>query len=211
MPSDSPFFLLFFFFFFSTAFDLLSVGSATIEDGEGEGIGSRTLLGLKETPHGTNSTFECSPNGPCVPCQYSEKNNEKYRCSETGYRIPLKCVEIKQGLKDAKAKIGPKKSRSTLEVSHNISELHNAEELSTLLKRRSLLDDDDSSTEENGKQAYITYRSCIPPVNEEKLSVLGFEVIVLCLLVISGSIVYFKKRQTATMAGFSRIQSNARF
>ncbi|KAM5566636.1 hypothetical protein ABKV19_015004 [Rosa sericea] len=209
MPSDSPFFLLLLLFFFSTAFALLSVGSATIEDGEGERIGSRTLLGLKETPHGTNATFECSPNGPCVPCQYSEKNNEKYRCSETGYRIPLKCVEIKQGLKDAKAKIGPKMSRSTLEVSHNISELHNAEELGTLLKRRSLLDD--SSAEENGKQAYITYRSCIPPVNEEKLSVLGFEVIVLCLLVISGSVVYFKKRQTATMAGFSRIQSNARF
>lgn len=37
------------------------------------------------------------------------------------------------------------------------------------------------------------------------------QVIVLCLLLISGSIVYFKKRQTATMSGFSRIQSNARF
>ncbi|KAK9935588.1 hypothetical protein M0R45_022687 [Rubus argutus] len=212
MPSYSPFFLivlLLFLVVFSTAFALLPVGYATIEDGESEKIGSRALLSLKETPLGTNTTFECSPAGPCVPCLYSEKNNEKYRCSETGYRIPLKCVESKQGSKDAKAKKGPNKSRSTLEVSHNISEMHNVEELNTLLKRRSLLDD--SSTQENGQQAYITYRSCIPAVNEEKLSVLGFEVIVLCLLLISGSIVYFKKRQTATMSGFSRIQSNARF
>ncbi|KAL6187413.1 hypothetical protein ACLB2K_038812 [Fragaria x ananassa] len=208
MHSDSPFFLILLFFFFSTAFALLSVGHATIEDVEGGRIGSRALLGLKESPHGTNATYECSPNGPCVACQYSEKNNDEYRCSETGYRIPLKCVEIKQQLKDAKAKKGPKKIRSTLEVS-NMSELHNAEELGILLKRRSLLDD--SSTQENEQQGYITYRSCIPAVNEEKLSVLGFEVIVLCLLVVSGSIVYFKKRQTTTMAGFSRIQSNARF
>lgn len=28
----------------------------------------------------------------------------------------------------------------------------------------------------DGSQAYITYRSCIPSDNEEKLSVLGFEV-----------------------------------
>lgn len=84
-------------------------------------------------------------------------------------------MEIKQGSKDAKAKKGPNKSRLTLELSHNISEMHNAEELITLLKHRSLLDD--SSTQENGQQAYITYRSCIPAVNEEKLSVLGFEVL----------------------------------
>ncbi|XP_050374988.1 uncharacterized protein LOC126792607 [Argentina anserina] len=200
MPSDSPFFLLLFFFF-----ALLSIGYATIE----ERIGSRELLGLKETPHGTNATYECSPDGPCVACQYSEKSNEKYRCSETGYRIPLKCVEINQGLKDVKAKKDPKKIRSTLEISHNISTYYNAEELRTLLNHRSLLDA--SSTEENNQQGYITYRSCIPPVNEDKLSVLGFEVIVLCLLVISGSFVYYKKRQTTTIAGFSRIQSNARF
>lgn len=84
-------------------------------------------------------------------------------------------MESKQGSQDAKAKKGPNKSRSTLEVSHNISEMHNAEELITLLKHRSLLDD--SSTQENGQQGYITYRSCIPAVNEEKLSVLGFEVL----------------------------------
>lgn len=49
-----------------------------------------------------------------------------------------------------------------------------AEKLSASIRHRSLLED--SSTIEDGTRAYITYRSCIAPVNEEKLSVLGFEV-----------------------------------
>ncbi|PQQ05819.1 uncharacterized protein Pyn_05681 [Prunus yedoensis var. nudiflora] len=162
MPSDSSLFLLLFFF---VAFALLSVGHATIQSDESEGIGRRALLSLKETPRGSNTTFECSPAGPCVPCLYSEKKDEKYRCSETGYRIPLKCVETKRNSKDEKAK------------------------------------------------GYITYRSCIPAVSEEKLSVLGFEVIVLFFLLISGSVVYFRRKQTVSMTGFGagRIQSNSRF
>ncbi|KAJ6323719.1 hypothetical protein OIU76_011085 [Salix suchowensis] len=56
---------------------------------ENEGVGRRALLSFKETPHGTNLTFDCSPSGPCVPCAYSEKSDEKYRCSETGHRIPF--------------------------------------------------------------------------------------------------------------------------
>lgn len=39
----------------------------------GGGIGRRALLSLKETPHGSNATYECSPAGPCVPCLYPEK------------------------------------------------------------------------------------------------------------------------------------------
>lgn len=39
----------------------------------GGGIGRRALLSLKETPHGSNATYECSPAGPCVPCVYPEK------------------------------------------------------------------------------------------------------------------------------------------
>ncbi|KAH0991541.1 hypothetical protein GBA52_003024 [Prunus armeniaca] len=207
MPSDSSLFLLLFFF---VAFALLSVGHSTIQSDESEGIGRRALLSLKETPRGSNTTFECSPAGPCVPCLYSEKKDEKYRCSETGYRIPLKCVETKRSSKDEKAK-GSQKSRSTLEIYHNDAELHNAEELGTSVKHRSLLDD--SATLEDGPQAYITYRSCIPAVSEEKLSVLGFEVIVLFFLLISGSVVYLRRKQTVSMTGFGagRIQSNSRF
>ncbi|KAM1170671.1 hypothetical protein ACFX13_021441 [Malus domestica] len=204
MPSDSSLFLL---LLFSIAFNLLSLAHATIGSEEsGGGIGRRALLSLKETPHGSNATYECSPAGPCVPCLYPEKKDEKYRCSETGYRIPLKCVEMKHGSKEAKMK-GAQKSRSALEISHNIEESDKADNLGTYVKHRSLLDD--SSTQE--PQAYITYRSCIPAVNEEKLSVLGFEVIVLFLLLISGSLVYFRRKQTTSTAGFVRIQNNSRF
>lgn len=33
-----------------------------------------------------------------------------------------------------------------------------------------------SDSSDAGPRSYVTYRSCIPAVNEEKLSVLGFEV-----------------------------------
>ncbi|XP_057993920.1 uncharacterized protein LOC110649183 isoform X2 [Hevea brasiliensis] len=135
------------------------------------GVGRRLLLGLKEKPRGTNLTFDCSPSGACVPCLYSEKSDEKYRCSETGYRIPLKCVEIKVGTKYGNENKS-QNSRSTIEISHENANAHVMLH-DTVSNHRSLLDD--SSTLEDGSQAYITYRSCITPVNEEKLSVVGFE------------------------------------
>ncbi|XP_044489594.1 uncharacterized protein LOC123213992 isoform X2 [Mangifera indica] len=143
-------------------------------------VGQRLFMGFKETPRGSNRTFDCDPSGPCVPCVYSEKNDDKYRCSETGYRIPLKCVEIE-------------------------------DKIVTVVKNRSLLED--SSSSEGTPQAYITYRSCIPSINEEKLSVLDFESIVLCLLLISGSVVYLRRKRTAVMPGVGagRIQANSRF
>ncbi|OVA11960.1 hypothetical protein BVC80_8763g28 [Macleaya cordata] len=176
--------------------------------------GSRSLLSFKETPGGGNATFECSPSGPCVPCLYSEKSDEKYRCSETGYRIPLKCVEIEDGSKKVTGKKS-KKSRSTLENSFGHAKEHSmfldAEELSTSIKSRRLLDD--SSTSDDARQAYITYRSCIPAVNEEKFSVLGFEGIMLCLVLSTGSFIYFRRKQAVTMQGVGlvRVQSNSRF
>jgi hypothetical protein len=49
-------------------FDMRRIG------GSEKGIGGRrVLLSFKETPRGSNATFECSPSGPCVPCLYSEK------------------------------------------------------------------------------------------------------------------------------------------
>ena len=112
------------------------------------------------------------------------QTDEKYRCSETGYRIPLKCVEIKDNSKNGKGNgkgKSSRNSRSTLEISHSneilLAESLDAGELTTSMKHRSLLED--LSTPESGPQAYITYRSCLPPVNEEKLSVLGFEVCVI--------------------------------
>ncbi|KAL5761925.1 hypothetical protein ACOSP7_018189 [Xanthoceras sorbifolium] len=177
-------------------------------------VGQRLLLSFKETPPGSNLTFECSPSGPCVPCLYSEKNDDKYRCSETGYRIPLKCLETDGGSKDTnEQKI--QKSRSMFEISVNSVKPHvmldDGEELITSIKHRSLLDD--SSTSKGKSQAYITYRSCIPAVNEEKLSVLGFEGILFGLFLISGSAVYFRRKRNVTVPGVGagRIPANSRF
>ncbi|GLT40032.1 hypothetical protein SLA2020_141910 [Shorea laevis] len=143
---------------------LLSVATSSLH--EHESVGRRVLMSFKETPEGTNVTFECSRSGSCVRCLYSEKVDEKYRCSETGYRIPFKCVEVH-----------------------------------------------DAANADGESQAYITFRSCIPPVDEEGLSVVGFEEIVLFLLIISGSGVYFRRRKTVTMPGVAlgRIQTNSRF
>ncbi|XP_015575249.1 uncharacterized protein LOC8270353 isoform X1 [Ricinus communis] len=168
------------------------------------GVGRRVLLGFKEKPRGSNLTFDCSPSGACVPCLYSEKSDEKYRCSETGYRIPLKCVEIKDNAKDGNEKKSHN-SRSAVEISQEIAKPQVTLHDTVSNKDRSLLDD--------GSQAYITYRSCIPPVSEEKVSVFGFEGIVFCLFLISGSVVYFRRKQTATMSGVGggRIQMSSRF
>ncbi|XP_062111740.1 uncharacterized protein LOC133823152 [Humulus lupulus] len=197
-----------------TTLALLSAPSLHAQgiNGEHGGIGHRVLLSFKETHRGSNATFECSPSGPCVPCLYSEKNDEKYRCSETGYRIPLKCVETRDGTKVPNEKKS-RKGRSTLEIfPQNVklhTVLHNKEDLSTNLKHRRLLAD--SSRQENGNQAYITYRSCIPAVSEEKLSILGFEGIIFCLLLVSAPAVYFRKRRSAAVSGFARLQTNSRY
>ncbi|XVE75156.1 hypothetical protein DITRI_Ditri12bG0072700 [Diplodiscus trichospermus] len=178
-----------------------ALASASSIDYQRERVGQRVLMSFKETPKGSNRTFDCSPSGPCVPCLYSEKSDEKYRCSETGYRIPFKCVETDDGSKTEK-KQKSEKSRSNLEISFS------SENSS---KNRSLLND--SSSSEDGVRAYITYRSCIQAVNEEKLSVLGFEGIMFGLLLVSGSVVFLRRKQTITMPGVAagRIQPNSRF
>ncbi|KAJ6898151.1 hypothetical protein NC652_024855 [Populus alba x Populus x berolinensis] len=139
---------------------------------ENGGLGRRVLLSFKETPHGTNLTFDCSPSGPCVPCAYSEKSDEKYRCSETGHRIPFKCVEINHDTENEKGKQHSPNGRSAVEISDDANPHVMLQETTASNEGRTLLDD--SSTAKGGSQAYITYRSCIS-VNTENLSVLGFE------------------------------------
>ncbi|KAK9046615.1 hypothetical protein V6N11_052500 [Hibiscus sabdariffa] len=82
-----------FLFFVSLPFFLLVSPSSSSIDSQHERIRHRVLMSFKEISKETNHTFDCSPSGPCVPCLYSEKSDKKYRCSETGYRIPFKCVE----------------------------------------------------------------------------------------------------------------------
>ncbi|KAL9364013.1 hypothetical protein Peur_041886 [Populus x canadensis] len=176
----------------------------------GGGVGRRTLLSFKEKPHGSNFTFDCSPSGPCVPCAYSEKSDENYRCSETGYRIPFKCIEIKHDTKNENGKQHSQNGRSAVEISDNVNP-HISLQDAASNEGRILLDG--SSSAKDGVQTYITYRSCIS-ANAEKLSVLGFEGIILCLLLASGSVVYFRRKQTFTRAsgaGPGSIQMNSRF
>ncbi|CAN1852630.1 hypothetical protein LINPERHAP1_LOCUS40706 [Linum perenne] len=173
MICRNPLLLLFFFIVSSSAeLDSSSSNHGTFSSSNrisvsNGGFRRRVLLGFKETPSGSNVTFNCAPSGACVPCQYSEKSELKYRCSETGYRIPLKCKEIKDDVKLEK-KEKSEKSRSDMEASEG-SGVQEASDAGRNLE-------EDSSKPKGGSQAYITYRSCIPPVDEEKVSVLGFEV-----------------------------------
>ncbi|CAK9138866.1 unnamed protein product [Ilex paraguariensis] len=177
-------------------------------------FGRRILMSFKETAAGGNVTFDCSRSGPCVACAYSEKNDEKYRCSETGYRLPLKCVEVGAASKEKDSK-KRQNGRSALENTINEVKpqamLHNTEELTISLTHRIMLDG--SSTSDGGSQFYITYRSCIPAVDEEKLSVLGFEGIMFCMLLLSGSFVYFRRKRTGAMSatGAVRVPTSSRF
>jgi hypothetical protein len=72
-------------------------------------------------------------------------------------------------------------------------------------KQRKVLDDASTS---GGSKHYTTYRSCVPLEDEEKLSVLGFEVMMAGMLLISGPFVYYRKRRTAIMQGASRIPTS---
>lgn len=216
--SNSPIFLPFLLFFAISIFhqpSILALGQQTEDSENGHGFGRRVLMSFREKPSGSNLTFDCAPSGPCVPCIYSEKGDEKYRCSETGYRIPFKCEEIKHSTKDAK-KTKPQKTRSTLEISNSSAKSHTDEhvygEFITSQSQRTLLDD--SSASDNKSQAYVTYRSCIPADTEEKLSVLGFEGVVIFLLLISGSFIYLRKKKAAAMSGYvaaGRGQTNSRY
>ncbi|KAL8142374.1 hypothetical protein V2J09_015406 [Rumex salicifolius] len=184
--------------------------SAGNQSEEEEGvIHHRTLLGFRETPGGGNNTFDCSPSGPCVPCQYSEKNEEKYRCSETGYRIPLKCVKIGDEANETNSK-KVKQGRSTLEVSlekENLDSKSHGESTSSVRVLK-----ENTANKKGDTEPYVTFRSCIPAVNEERLSVLGFEVLMLGLLLVSGSFIFLKRKRNATMpgAGGVRVQNNPR-
>ncbi|WOL03347.1 hypothetical protein Cni_G12067 [Canna indica] len=167
--------------------------------------GGRLLLAFTETKG--NVSFRCSPSGPCLPCKYFEKNDEKHHCSETGYHVPLKCSEIadtesKEIKNKVKRRLSSIQEHSTIVEEHVLTAIDN-------FKWRKLLRD--SSSQDFGNQSYISYRSCIPVDGEEKLSVLGFEVIMVGLLLISGPIVYVRQKRCTSIpgAGFMRIPVNA--
>ncbi|KAG2321562.1 hypothetical protein Bca52824_014775 [Brassica carinata] len=185
--------------------------------------GRRILLGFKETPKGSNVTFECSPSGPCVSCNTSEKRKEKYRCSETGYRIPFKCREVR-GVEASHKKDAEETPQNA--QSNNVNDDGDEEVVdASSVKQRNLRDDSTPASKAKKSQSYKTYRSCVPSADEESIMILvlspdirSFEhingqAVMLGLLLVSGSAVYYRKKQTLPMAGVStgRSQSNSRF
>jgi hypothetical protein len=86
-------------------------------------------------------------------------------------------------------------------------------------KQRKILDDASTSGDtksqsggtkstSGGPKHYTTYRSCVPLEGEEKLSFLGFEVIMAGMLLVSGPFVYYRKRRTNLMQGAARIPTS---
>ncbi|EOA35730.1 hypothetical protein CARUB_v10020964mg [Capsella rubella] len=199
--SSSLFLVVLFIFIYAASTSPSRLVRAHEQDGDEEirSVGRRLLLGFKETPKGSNITFACSPSGPCVSCNSSEKRKEKYRCSETGYRIPFKCKEVKEVV-DTHKKDGREETQNGQS---------NPDDEET--KTRKLLDD--SPVPKVKSQSYKTYRSCVPSANEERISVLGFESIMLGLFLLSGTAIYIRKKQSVPMLGVStaRSQSNSRF
>ncbi|XP_075485566.1 uncharacterized protein LOC142525233 isoform X2 [Primulina tabacum] len=158
--NQSPAILIFLFFFI---FICSLTHHSLAHNFERRVLKRRTLMGIKETPAGGNFTFDCSPSGPCIPCSRSEKRDQSFHCGETGYRIRLKCDSVGSGSEEVKG-LKEKRTRSALE---------STDLLVNDGPRRRLLSDTAKSESVSG--AYVTYRSCIPAVSEEKLSVLGFQ------------------------------------
>ncbi|KAJ0241247.1 hypothetical protein HA466_0216810 [Hirschfeldia incana] len=211
----SPLYLIILFVYAVAISSSFLVRSHEQNNGDEEtrsGGARRLLLGFKETPKGSNVTFECSPSGPCVSCNSSEKRKEKYRCSETGYRIPFKCREVRGEEASHKKVAEETQQNDQSNVSNDDEEVVDA----SSVKQRNLRDDSSSSSpasKAKKSQSYKTYRSCVPSADEERVSVLGFEAVMLGLLLVSGSAVYYRKKQIVPMGGVSsgRSQSNSRF
>ncbi|KAL3693067.1 hypothetical protein R1sor_006718 [Riccia sorocarpa] len=142
-----------------------------------------------------NTTWLCMPSGPCVSCTPSEKQDSNFKCKPTGYHLPQKCVEDNEDARSAE-KLGDS-SQQRKDITERGEETYEEERSGRRLRR--MLNHDDSRrkalAEEEGVQVYVLYKSCLPPEVREKLSVLGFEGVVLGLLAISGPFVYFRKRK----------------
>ncbi|KAH7439065.1 hypothetical protein KP509_04G043600 [Ceratopteris richardii] len=143
-----------------------------------------------------NSTFGCHFSGLCTPCSYSEKNDEeRYHCSITGYRQSYRCTELGQADKSSK-----------VDTNRGLQDLKSWEGL----VGRKVVEGEDADMNDEEK-VIIVYSSCVPSSKEEKLSVLGFEGIVLGLLALSAPVVYHRKRRNLSTSGMSRLPTSARF
>ncbi|KAH0906390.1 hypothetical protein HID58_038217 [Brassica napus] len=75
--------------------------------------------------------------GPCVSCNSSERRKEKYRCSETGYRIPFKCIEVRG--EEASDKKDAKETQQRDQS--NVNDEGDEDVVDAFVKQRNLRDD----------------------------------------------------------------------
>ncbi|XP_031491765.1 uncharacterized protein LOC116258640 isoform X2 [Nymphaea colorata] len=203
----------------------LSPSSSSSSSMLAQGATSRRQLRTFKELRG-NTTFECFPSGPCVACHYSEKDflqsDEKYHCSETGYRIPFKCADVEHSLEVNGQKY--QKGRLALQGTSALYSSNHWNAYSAFQQRkdfasperllgRRLLKGSSSKEEKKKKQHYMIFKSCTPTVDGEKLTILGFEGIILCLLLVSCPIIYIRKKHTSLASGLGmlRIPTNSRY
>ncbi|XP_075497629.1 uncharacterized protein LOC142534661 [Primulina tabacum] len=166
--------------------------------------------GFKETPAGGNFTFDCSPSGPCIPCSRSEKTKSFLKMKTIWSSMYM--MALLSSLLTFYFWIWFRRSKRP-QRKRTRSALESTDLLVNDGPRRRLLSDTAKSESVSG--AYVTYRSCIPAVSEEKLSVLGFQALMMALLLSSGSFLYFRRKRsaaaTAAAVGLVRLPTNSRF
>ncbi|KAJ7559358.1 hypothetical protein O6H91_04G081500 [Diphasiastrum complanatum] len=185
-----------------------------------------------------NASFTCTVSGPCAPCSYSEKqNNDIYQCATTGYREPYKCVETllpdsvkasSLATKKDDEQVSKQKADGTSDVKSSGQSLRHVRRegveivasqhgsvtgrLNNLLgfvKGRNLFEAE--IVTEDGRRIYHMHRSCLPSIDKDRLSVLGFEGIMLAFLAVCGPVLYYRKKRSFLVSGMARTPSTTRF
>lgn len=182
-------------------------------------------IGFDRKETSGNSSLGCSASGPCTPCSYTEKSDdEKYHCSTTGYRQPYRCVELGENLfnGDASKETNQEHNRaggSSLktmservlqDIEHDQERGIDKQGLVGVVGRK-LFEAEDVTTHD-GQLVFHVFYSCVPTDDtDERLTVLGFEGIVLGLLAVSAPLIYYRRRRSFASSGMTRLSTNTRF
>lgn len=163
-------------------------------------------LRLRSQETDGNTTLWCT-SGPCVACTRSEKADSKFKCSPTGYHKAQQCAEDRDAVDMSKK---PKDEENTglgtdpIQAKDQEPANEAVDGRDDTLKGRGLVGETESQTT-------IVYKTCIPQEVKEKLSVFGFEGVVLVSLLLSAPAVHYRKKRGSVTQGLQRIPSTARF
>jgi hypothetical protein len=176
----------------------------------------QNLKQRSDEAEGNSTVLWCSP-GPCLACSASEKADPKLKCSPTGYHKIEQCVKDENGVPDliknkddGDGHLGASEDPIEGNNQNHLGETETAGSDSsdgddTTIKERSLVGADDVS------QKILIYRTCLPQDVKEKLSVFGFEGVVLLCLLLSAPAVHYRKKRATNTQGMQRIPSTSRF